>query len=169
MILPQNESGIWKWSPFRIGSHMIWGQRLGQDFWETNASELKSQLNNFKSAKTNEDKVRILQDVMTKSADAYQNVIEGFKNNYRTTMSYIIEQFQNESPDSTILYLPDNKLVTMYRKDVPDEEKTKLMYNLLRKADEINAKKRTTILPTNTPQTVLTPGYHVYPINPITS
>lgn len=154
MILPQDETGIWKWSPFRMGSHLIWGKKLGQDFWESNASELKSQLAKFKAVTKNEEKTQILQDVLNKSAEAYQNVIKGLEANYRTAMSYIVEQFQNESPDSTILYLPDNKLVTMYKKDASDQEKAKIMLDLLRKADDAMKAKKSSLIPDNNQQSI---------------
>jgi len=146
MMLPQNESQVWKWSPFRMGSHLLWGKKLGQDFWETNSSELGTALSQFKNATNNEEKSKILKNVMEKSAKAYEGVIEGLQSNYRTAMSYIIEQFQNETPDSTIIYFPDHKLVTMYKKDAPDSEKAKIMFDLLKETKRAMEEKEKNVL-----------------------
>ncbi len=161
MILPQDESGVWKWSPFRMASHAIWGQKLGQDFWESNSTELSTALAQFKNSTNDEEKTKILKNVMEKSADAYQKVINTLQSNYRSTMSYIVEKFQNESPDSTILYFPDHKIVGMYKKNAPDEEKAQIMFNLLKETKKaMDAKKSK--LPISTADT---PPSTIAPIN----
>jgi hypothetical protein len=142
MILPQDETGVWKWSPFRMASHAVWGTKLGQDFWESNSTELSTALAQFKNSTNDDEKTKILKRVMENSANAYQKVIDTLQSNYRSTMSYIVEQFQNASPDSTILYFPDHKLVGMYKKNAPDEEKAQVMFKLLQETKKaMDAKK----------------------------
>jgi hypothetical protein len=157
MILPADESGVYKWSPFRMTSHAIWGNKLGQDFWEANSTELNTALNSFKEAESaKEAKVAtpeikkaklkeqtvLLKNVMEKSAAAYEQVINTLQTNYRTAMSYIVEKFQAESPSSTILYFPDNKLVALMPKNASDEEKYNVMHKLLKEtSDIVKAKK----------------------------
>lgn len=163
MTLPQNESNFWKLSPFRIGSHLLWGSKLGQDFWESNASSLNESLQKFKDAKNNDAKIKILQDVMEQSSKSYQNVIGELESKYRTAMSYIIDQFQNVEPNSKIVYLPDTKLVTMYKKDASDREISKIMADLLKKADEHLKKQSSSLFPSSpippiSPVTINIPG-----------
>lgn len=122
----------------------VWGKNIGQAYWEANETELNDTLNQFKLTSDDAVKTKILENVMTKSSAEYetqinelQQKIDELKSNYRKSMSYIIEKFQAESPDSTIIYLPDNKLVGILKKDSSDEEKTRVMFNLLQKANDL--------------------------------
>ena len=134
------------------------GSKTRARFLESNATELSTALAQFKQAKNDGDKTSIFRKkVMEKSADAYQNVIGTLQKNYRSAMSYIIEQFQNESPDSTILYFPDHKLITMYKKNAPDEEKAEIMYKLLQETKRAMDAKKSNLPISTTPVPAIPP------------
>lgn len=127
------------------GLEWLFGKKsLEESYWDANHTRLEEALQQFKTASDDDSKTQILQRVMTVSSAEYEKEITDLtqsiadlKTNYRKTMSHIVEKFQKESPSSTIIYLPDNKLVAMMKKDDSDEDKAQVMWKLLQKAKDL--------------------------------
>lgn len=152
--------------PYRTMRNWIFGKDIAQSYWEANELQLNQELEQFKTASSINTKKAILEKVMNSNATEYetqvlelQKKIAELKSNYRKTISYIMEKFQNNSPDHTIVYFPDSKLVTLYSKDTSDEEKATILSDLLKKAKDISSAKNSSA---NNPAATQAGGVHIH-------